>query len=66
MLVFARVHVVAELIGGKPELGLETETGQTIGLGILWFNSPRHSASLPSGESSDKELRGTQRASGAA
>jgi hypothetical protein len=27
VLVFRRVHVGAELIGGKPELGLEAEVG---------------------------------------
>ena len=27
VLVFRRVHVVAELVGGEPELGLEAEVG---------------------------------------
>ena len=27
MLVFGRIHVVAQLVGGKPELGLEAEVG---------------------------------------
>ena len=27
VLVFSRVHIVAQLIGGEPELGLEAEVG---------------------------------------
>ena len=31
VLVFRRVHVVAELIGREPELGLEAEVGGGVG-----------------------------------
>ena len=30
VLVFRRVHVVAELVGGEPELGLEAEVGGAV------------------------------------
>ena len=33
VLVFRRVHVVTELVGGEPELGLEAEVGGGVGLG---------------------------------
>ena len=43
VLVFRRVHVVAELVGGEPELGLEPEVGcLTVG-GVLGFG--RHGVS---------------------
>ena len=31
VLVFRRVHVVAELVGGEPELGLEADGGGGLG-----------------------------------
>jgi hypothetical protein len=36
VLVFGSVHVVAELIGGLPEFGLEPNIGPGIG-GFLWI-----------------------------
>gem|GEM_PF-3122194 len=40
VLVFRRVHVVAELVGGEPELGLEAKVGGGVfggaGFGFGW------------------------------
>jgi hypothetical protein len=35
VLVLGRVHVVAELVGGLPELGLEAEVGAGVGGALL-------------------------------
>ncbi len=37
VLVFRRVHVVAELVGGEPELGLEAEVGGLFLLGRFFL-----------------------------
>jgi len=39
VLVFRRVHVVAQLVGGEPELGLEAEVGGGI---VLFAGCFRH------------------------
>jgi hypothetical protein len=38
VFVFRRVHVVAELVGGEPELGFETEMGGGV-FGFCGFGS---------------------------
>ena len=40
MLILRRVHVVAELVGSQPELGLEAETGGGI-FGAVRFGASR-------------------------
>ncbi len=43
VLVFRRVHVVAQLVGGEPELGLEAEIGRRIrSSGFFRFCFGRH------------------------
>jgi hypothetical protein len=39
VLVFRRVHVVAEFVGGEPELGLETDGGGGLGGGCGGFSA---------------------------
>ena len=42
VLVLSRIHVVAELVGGEPELGLEAEVGGGILGGRLGFRRAWH------------------------
>jgi hypothetical protein len=42
VLVFRRVHVVAELVGGEPELGLEAEVGGGVFGSGLGFGGAGH------------------------
>ena len=46
MLVFRRVHVAAELVGGKPELLLEAEVCG--GVIFSWRTGSRHRARISS------------------
>jgi hypothetical protein len=50
MLILRRIHVVAELVGGKPELGLEAEVGRRV-LGGGGFAFGGHGKFRKSGKS---------------
>ncbi len=49
-LRFRRVHVVAQLVGGEPELGLEAEMGGGVGLGRCFADHGRGIQALKRGE----------------
>ena len=41
VLVLRRVHVIAELVGGEPELGLEADVGSSLGFGCFLLGHGR-------------------------